>query len=426
MEGPQPFGEPGAREDLVPGGTGDLTCLLPAQATCLADEPEAALDRAGAHFGEFPGEAKSASGSVAGDFVDQTHFAGFGGGKDSAGQRQFDGAAFAESRRNGAKDQKRPEPEPDLGEPECSVGSGHYDVAVRDQARAAGQRGSVDRPYQRLFNAIDGGEELFVERADIRRAGTLLDFGQVHTGAERLALAIEQHGSDGAVPGAGIDGFHEGAAEGGIQGVALFRAVQGESKQAALANALYKFAHIWFDRAEIPVAAATERGDWFHYIRLLRGQTKLSQGAAFAPRGRFRLSPSFAVCPHTFALRHFTDVTRARLVQVSGGSDMLKKLGIPILALGAMLSLAPRPAQARVHFGVYVGPRVVAPPYYYSYDPYYDPYYGYPPTYTYRYYAPAPRYYYVPRYRNFEHERHEWMEHRREFRGRGEHRGWRM
>jgi hypothetical protein len=61
---------------------------------------------------------------------------------------------------------------------------------------------------------------------------------------------------------------------------------------------------------------------------------------------------------------------------------MLKKLGVPALALGAMLALAsPKPADAKVHFGVYVGP------------PYYSYPYPYPGPYNYPYYYGGPGYY---------------------------------
>lgn len=72
---------------------------------------------------------------------------------------------------------------------------------------------------------------------------------------------------------------------------------------------------------------------------------------------------------------------------------MLKKVGVPMLALAGLLAFgAPRAAQARVHFGVALGAPVyatpVAPyPYAYPYaapGPYVDPYYA--PAYV----APAP------------------------------------
>jgi hypothetical protein len=70
---------------------------------------------------------------------------------------------------------------------------------------------------------------------------------------------------------------------------------------------------------------------------------------------------------------------------------MLKKIGLPMIALAGLLAFAaPRAADARVHFGVSVGgPVYAAPaPYPYGYGyapaPYVDPYYA--PTYV----APAP------------------------------------
>jgi hypothetical protein len=85
---------------------------------------------------------------------------------------------------------------------------------------------------------------------------------------------------------------------------------------------------------------------------------------------------------------------------------MLKRLGLPLVAVAAILSLNPKPADAKVHFGVYLGrPVYVAPgpdPYYYApytydpyYAPYYDPYFVYPPVYS---YGPA---YVTPGYRGF-------------------------
>lgn len=106
---------------------------------------------------------------------------------------------------------------------------------------------------------------------------------------------------------------------------------------------------------------------------------------------------------------------------------MLKKIGLPILALAAVMAFAaPQKADARVRFGISVGaPVYVAPapapaPYY---DPYYagDPNYYAPPAvdpYAYGYVAPAPvyttPYYSAPVFsfgfgghRGWEHERHE-------------------
>ena len=92
---------------------------------------------------------------------------------------------------------------------------------------------------------------------------------------------------------------------------------------------------------------------------------------------------------------------------------MLKKIGLPILALAAMLVLIPAPkASAAVRFGVYVGGPVYAypaypypapPPYYNAYPPY--PAYEYPaPAYVY------PYAYWGGYWRG--HDRHEYYEHR--------------
>ena len=67
---------------------------------------------------------------------------------------------------------------------------------------------------------------------------------------------------------------------------------------------------------------------------------------------------------------------------------MLKKLGIPTLALIAMLTLiSPPTANARVRFGVTVGS-----PYYYTYQAPYPYVYSYPYPYYYSY--PRPVYVY--------------------------------
>ena len=68
---------------------------------------------------------------------------------------------------------------------------------------------------------------------------------------------------------------------------------------------------------------------------------------------------------------------------------MIKKIGLPLVALTAVLAFAtPKQADARVRFGVAIGgPVYTAPvPYAYPYNPYYAaPYPGYP-----GYIAPAP------------------------------------
>jgi hypothetical protein len=108
---------------------------------------------------------------------------------------------------------------------------------------------------------------------------------------------------------------------------------------------------------------------------------------------------------------------------------MLKRIGIPVIALAAMLTLfSPHQASAAVRFGVYVGAPLYRayppyPPYAYPYPV--PDYYGYPSAYAYPtpYYTYSRPYVYRTwRWRN--HERREWLEHRgREFRERG--RGWR-
>ena len=91
---------------------------------------------------------------------------------------------------------------------------------------------------------------------------------------------------------------------------------------------------------------------------------------------------------------------------------MLKKLGIPMVLLCALLLLAPQAAIARVHMRVYagVGPSYTyTVPYGYSYA--YPSYYNTAPYY---YYGPSSPYYYVyPRHEwsRYEWSRHEWREH---------------
>lgn len=103
---------------------------------------------------------------------------------------------------------------------------------------------------------------------------------------------------------------------------------------------------------------------------------------------------------------------------------MLNRLGIPLLALAAMLFFIPAPqAKAGVHFGVFFGapvaPVYVVPAPAYTPYPYVAPYYGPYPAYTY----PAPYYYWG--WGGREH----WHHHEREYyRGHGwghESHGWR-
>jgi hypothetical protein len=88
---------------------------------------------------------------------------------------------------------------------------------------------------------------------------------------------------------------------------------------------------------------------------------------------------------------------------------MLKRIGVPLMALLGVLAVAPHQAQAGVTFGVYVG----APVYTYPVPVYPPPipYYARPV-----YVRPAPAF--VRAYRSWdrredrwEHARHEWREH---------------
>lgn len=98
---------------------------------------------------------------------------------------------------------------------------------------------------------------------------------------------------------------------------------------------------------------------------------------------------------------------------------MIKKIGLSVALLAGMFVLAPRPAKAEVHFGVYVGAPAYTypayPAYGYGYDAYPDDY-AYPAP-VYRYPAPAYvapySYGYGSRFRDRDHERHEWLEHQR-------------
>ena len=106
---------------------------------------------------------------------------------------------------------------------------------------------------------------------------------------------------------------------------------------------------------------------------------------------------------------------------------MLKRIGIPVLALCAMAVLiSPPRASAAVRFGVFIGGPVYAYPAYPPPPPpppvYYNPYPAYP---VYPYAAPAYVYHYGYRpywrggfeYRGHRgYRRHEWRE--REYRGR--------
>jgi hypothetical protein len=91
---------------------------------------------------------------------------------------------------------------------------------------------------------------------------------------------------------------------------------------------------------------------------------------------------------------------------------LIKRFGmIAAMAMLAMLVLAPTPASARVHFGVYVGGTAYYPyypPTYYSYPYPYAYYYGYPYTSYYvaphRYYV-HPRHYWSRPYRHYDHRR---------------------
>lgn len=95
------------------------------------------------------------------------------------------------------------------------------------------------------------------------------------------------------------------------------------------------------------------------------------------------------------------------------------KFVIPIIVLAALfLFISPPQANAKIHFGVYVGPPAYtypAYPYVYGYDyPYsysYYPYSYYPYSYAYPY-GYGYRVYRYPRYYSWGHARHEWREHR--------------
>ena len=90
---------------------------------------------------------------------------------------------------------------------------------------------------------------------------------------------------------------------------------------------------------------------------------------------------------------------------------LLRKLGIPAMALAGMMALfSPSSADAKVRFGVQIG---VPPAYTYPY-PYYSPYYAYP--YSYGYYGPyatwGPSYHYYHHFDRDHHVEHERWEHR--------------
>src|SRR5437763_1327801 len=94
---------------------------------------------------------------------------------------------------------------------------------------------------------------------------------------------------------------------------------------------------------------------------------------------------------------------------------MIKKIGLSLALLAGLFVLAPRPAKAEVHFGVYVGAPAYTYPAYpaYGYDTYPD-YYAYPaPVYPYRAPGYVTPYYSYRSYRERDHDRHEWREHQR-------------
>ena len=96
---------------------------------------------------------------------------------------------------------------------------------------------------------------------------------------------------------------------------------------------------------------------------------------------------------------------------------MLKRIGIPVIALAAMLTLfGPHQASAATRFGVYVGPsypvyQPYAYPYGYGYYPYgYYPYATYPPGYSFSFG------WHRRHHEGWEHRRHELSEHGRGWR----------
>ena len=86
----------------------------------------------------------------------------------------------------------------------------------------------------------------------------LLDFGEVHAGAEGLAVGGEQDGADGGVGAAASSrAVTRCAAEGGIQGVALVGAIEGEAQQASLASGMQKVGHRVWGRRKVCTARST-------------------------------------------------------------------------------------------------------------------------------------------------------------------------
>jgi hypothetical protein len=109
---------------------------------------------------------------------------------------------------------------------------------------------------------------------------------------------------------------------------------------------------------------------------------------------------------------------RRRASKNTEGGTLLKKIGIPVLALCAMTLIQPKQANAAVRFGVFIGGPLYAYPAYPPPPPpppvYYNPYPAYP---VYPYAAPVYAYRYRPywrggyEYRGYRgHRRHEWRE----------------
>ena len=101
----------------------------------------------------------------------------------------------------------------------------------------------MDAGDERLGQPGAGGEELFVDGVDFADVGDLIDLGEVHAGAEGLAVGCQQDGGYGRVGGSFVQRSYEGTAQGGIEGVSLVGTIESESQQAPLANGMQDVGH---------------------------------------------------------------------------------------------------------------------------------------------------------------------------------------
>lgn len=170
-----------------------------------------------------------------GDFVDEAVAQRVLHAEDAAGEREFDGAAFAQGQGEGAMGDERPETVADLREGKLSALGGDYHMGVGNQSHACAKAWALDGGDDGFVVVQPEGEQPLMDFGNLGGVGiqTLLE---IQAGTEHGAGGLDENGADGTVAAGVTQGRDQITAELFGEKIVFVRPVEGEPQYTVLSG----------------------------------------------------------------------------------------------------------------------------------------------------------------------------------------------